>query len=221
MTSRRPRTSQFPFGGRDSTYQASARLVSVNTCLPPPEKGPHLCTQCLSTAQHPSIPCPLDRSPMFLSLHPAPPLNQQGLKTIEGLDACPELEALWLNDNALERIHGLEGCPRLRRLYLWNNRVRRLQGLGHLAKLEVLWVAGNDIMVVEGLEVGGWGQRDAAALTASFGAAFAKAHREGRAHGLWLAARWDARESSWRAAGLRWGWSSGGWAPVWAWPRCV
>ena len=65
-------------------------------------------------------------------------LCRQGIARIEGLDACPALEELWVAEAALARISGLGGCPRLRRLFLHSNRITVMEGLDALTMLEVL-----------------------------------------------------------------------------------
>ncbi len=61
----------------------------------------------------------------------------QDIVQIEGLDACPALEELWVAEAALARIGGLDGCPRLRRLFLHSNRITSIEGLDALTALEV------------------------------------------------------------------------------------
>ena len=62
----------------------------------------------------------------------------QGIARIEGLDACPALEELWVAEAALACISGLDGSPRLRRLFLHSNRIPVIEGLDALTVLEVL-----------------------------------------------------------------------------------
>ena len=56
---------------------------------------------------------------------------------IEGLDACPALEELWVAEAALAHISGLDSCMRLRRLFLHSNHITRIEGLDALTVLEV------------------------------------------------------------------------------------
>ena len=92
----------------------------------------------------------LDRFPQLRHLE----IIQQELHTIEGLDACPLLETLFLPDNAIRHIGaGLRACARLRELNLNGNRLAALgDGVRHLRALEALFVCENRIESLAGVE---------------------------------------------------------------------
>ena len=92
----------------------------------------------------------LDRFPQLRHLE----IIQQELHAIEGLDACPLLETLFLPDNAIRHIGaGLRACARLRELNLNGNRLTALgDGVRHLRALEALFVCENRIESLAGVE---------------------------------------------------------------------
>ena len=65
------------------------------------------------------------------------PSLSQAVCKIEGLEACPSLEQLWLTENEIQVIEGLDQSVQLRRLYLYSNHISRIQGLDSLCRLEV------------------------------------------------------------------------------------
>eukprot|EP01063_Lacrimia_lanifica_P008591 TRINITY_DN15672_c0_g1_i1.p1 TRINITY_DN15672_c0_g1~~TRINITY_DN15672_c0_g1_i1.p1 ORF type:complete len:1553 (+),score=713.90 TRINITY_DN15672_c0_g1_i1:108-4766(+) len=75
----------------------------------------------------------------------------QEITTIEGLDAMPNLEYLWLNENSIVRISGLNCCTKLKELYLYSNQIQRIENLHKLVNLEVLWLQDNCLTSLDGL----------------------------------------------------------------------
>ena len=75
----------------------------------------------------------------------------QDVQVIEGLEATPNLEYLWLNENNITHIQGLHNCTKLRELYLYSNGISKIEGLSRLTALETLWLQDNNIPTLEGL----------------------------------------------------------------------
>lgn len=79
-------------------------------------------------------------------------MQQITVDAVDGLDACPMLESLWITECSLTRIQGLSNCTRLKNLHLSTNNISRIENIFMLTELEVLWLNENQIKVVEGLE---------------------------------------------------------------------
>lgn len=79
-------------------------------------------------------------------------LKNRGITEIEGLEACPRLQVLYLYDNMISRIANLDVISkRLTHLYLQNNRITSMQGLECLPNLTKLYLDDNEIPRVEAL----------------------------------------------------------------------
>jgi Leucine-rich repeat (LRR) protein len=61
----------------------------------------------------------------------------QGIKKIEGLQSCLELEQVWLLENKISRIQGLDHLTCLRELYLYSNQLTAIEGIAKLTTLTV------------------------------------------------------------------------------------
>jgi hypothetical protein len=90
----------------------------------------------------------LDRFPRLKHLE----IIQQELTSIDGLQGCPLLEALFLPDNSIRAISGLDYCTNLRELQLNGNQIERIEGLQQLPALEVLMLCDNKVSSMDGIE---------------------------------------------------------------------
>jgi Leucine-rich repeat (LRR) protein len=72
-------------------------------------------------------------------------LSNLGIKKIENLNECHQLENLDLSMNRITKIEGIDKLHKLKILNLSNNNITSLQGLEKLRKLEILEMENNNI----------------------------------------------------------------------------
>lgn len=68
------------------------------------------------------------------------------------MEACRNLQVLYLHDNTIREIKNLETLHTLQNLYLQKNRIGRIEGLENLRHLKKLYLGYNRISVVEKLD---------------------------------------------------------------------
>lgn len=74
-------------------------------------------------------------------------ISSKSFTGIADISILSSLTALYLNDNKLKTVDGLAGCRALKRLFLQNNELTSLRGIDGLINLEILNVSGNRICV--------------------------------------------------------------------------
>ncbi|RAP29493.1 hypothetical protein DID76_04065 [Candidatus Marinamargulisbacteria bacterium SCGC AG-414-C22] len=77
-------------------------------------------------------------------------INNQ-LTSIEGLEKLTNLTGLWLYDNQLTSVEGVEKLTNLRGLSLANNQLTSVEEVGKLTNLSVLYIGSNQLTSVEGV----------------------------------------------------------------------
>lgn len=74
------------------------------------------------------------------------------ITSLNGLEALPQLEELYISDNLLTSLEPLSGTPNLTILDVQNNPIASLKGVGHLKKLENFWASGCKLESFEEIE---------------------------------------------------------------------
>eukprot|EP00741_Cyanophora_paradoxa_P018375 tig00000204_g17742.t1 len=72
-------------------------------------------------------------------------LIRRGIRWIEGVEMCINLQELNLSGNAIEKIENLGTCAKLKRLILTSNKISRIEGLEGCVTLEHLALQDNQI----------------------------------------------------------------------------
>lgn len=73
-------------------------------------------------------------------------LGRRGIHRIIRFEDFPNLEVLWLNDNKLKSVQGLDQNPRIKELYLHNNMIKTLDGsLEKLFHLRTVTLYNNEL----------------------------------------------------------------------------
>lgn len=76
-------------------------------------------------------------------------LSGNGIRVMENLLSCTNLQELDLSHNQIRDIEGLDTMMRLQKLDLSSNRIQRIEHLDHLESLEELQLQGNQITSVD------------------------------------------------------------------------
>jgi Leucine-rich repeat (LRR) protein len=79
-------------------------------------------------------------------------LNENNIKTIDGLDDLEKLKELSLRSNNVNRIDGLWNLEKLEILTLTDNEIEKIEGLDSLDDLKELHLTKNDIKSIGGLD---------------------------------------------------------------------
>ncbi|PRP86016.1 leucine rich repeat containing 48-like [Planoprotostelium fungivorum] len=74
-----------------------------------------------------------------------------GIRKIQNLEDCVQLQRIYLADNQIGRIEGLSQCTRLEELYLNDNRIKIIDGLSQLPQLLRLDLSRNSISSLENI----------------------------------------------------------------------
>jgi hypothetical protein len=61
----------------------------------------------------------------------------QDIVELEGLQACQNLQRLWVVESKVERIGGLDQLQKLTQLFLYSNQIAKIEHLEQLTTLEV------------------------------------------------------------------------------------
>ena len=76
-------------------------------------------------------------------------MNQNKIKSCEGLANCPELDVLYLNQNRITSLEGIKELPKLRKLRIKTNKIKGFPFIPELPNLQKLSISENQIQNVE------------------------------------------------------------------------
>lgn len=73
-------------------------------------------------------------------------LGRRGIQRLIRFEEFPNLEVLWLNDNNLKSVEGLDSNFRIKELYLHNNRIKTVEGsIKKLLHLRTITLYNNEL----------------------------------------------------------------------------